>query len=95
MKRKKSLVHNEDVLFDEKCYEDHTMESAYRANSFLRYYSKNVHLFRTQLMDLPDWSPEEINELIDLLWTRVIKGARKFGVPLTPEAEHNAKRMNL
>ncbi len=90
---KRSLVNNDDVLFDETCYEDMPKDSS-EANSHLRYFSEHAARFRTQLSRL-DWDPEEIDELMDLLWTRVITNARAFKIPLTQAGQHVAKRLNL
>lgn len=86
------LVNVDDVLFDETCYVD--IPSEKHANSYVRYYSAQVAMFRMQLMDR-GWAEEDINNLIDTLWRRVIAGCRKFRVPLTTEAEVNAKRLNI
>lgn len=87
----KSLAH-EDVLFDENCYKD--IDTEEKALSFIRYYSKNVATFRMQLSQL-GWGYDETNALIDLLWKRVINGCMRFGIPLTKEAEPNAKRLGI
>ena len=89
----KSLVNNDHVLFDETCYEDKPRDAG-EANSHLRYFSEHASRFRTQLSTL-DWSPEDIDELMNLLWTRVITNARAFRIPLTPGAEVVAKRLKL
>ena len=86
------LVNVDDVLFDETCYAEIASEE--QANAYVRYFSKNVATFRMQLMNR-GWKEKDINRLIDTLWERVIRGCLKYGVPLTPEAEVNAKRLKL
>lgn len=85
----KSLT-KQDVLFDETMYRD--ISTPEEANSYVRYYSSHVADFRTQLLDL-GWTTADINDIIDLLWIRVIKGCIKNKVPLTKVAELQAKRL--
>jgi hypothetical protein len=79
-------------MFDKNSYENIPDED--RALSYIRYYSRKAGVFYNQLIS--SGTPEtEARELVDTLWERVIKGCRKFNIPLTFEAEHVAKRLNL
>lgn len=86
------LVKVDDVLFDETMYQN--IPDEMRALSYVRYFSANVALFRVQL-EARGWEYEDSDKLIDMLWERVIKGCMKYGVPLTREAEANAKRLKI
>ena len=85
-------LENVDVLFDETCYDEVNSED--EAYSYVRYFSRKAPFFRGQLVERR-WSVENIDRLMDLLWKRVIVGCMKFGVPLTFEAEIQAKRFGV
>ena len=87
-----SLVDVDDVLFDEECYKD--VNSEEEAYSYVRYFSAKAPKFRGQLIER-NWPQEHITRLMDLLWKRVILGCIKYGVPLTTEAELQAKRFGI
>lgn len=85
-------LRKEDVLFDEDSFEK--IESEEEANSYMRYYSKNVAHFRTQLQML-GWEQEATDKMIDLLWIRVLRGCVKYGVPFTENGHEQAKRLGI
>ena len=87
-----SLINVEDVHFDENCYREVNSED--EAYSYVRYFSKKEPYFRGQLIER-NWKQEDIERLITLLWKRVIIGCMKFGVPLTTEAEVQAKKFGI
>ncbi len=91
MKFKESLL-DVDILFDENSYS--TIPDEDKALSYVCYFSRNVHTFRSQLAER-NWKPSEINKLIDFLWFRIIKGCMRFGIPLTTEAKGAAKRLGI
>lgn len=87
-----SLINDDTVLFDENCYKN--IETEDQALSYVRYFSQKAPIFRQQLIE-KGWKIEDVNTLMDLLWVRVIKGCRKFKVPLTAEAAAQAKRLGI
>lgn len=85
-------LRKKDVLFDEDSFLNINTEA--EANSYVRFYSKNVAHFRTQLQML-GWEHEETEQMINLLWTRVLRGCVKYRVPFTANGHEQAKRLGI
>ena len=81
-----------ETMFDENSYK--TIDSADKALSYVRYYTKMAAPFHSELLSngMPE---EEASELADELWERIITGCNTFGVPLTAGAEVVAKRLGM
>ncbi len=82
----------QEALFDEDCYAE--INSEEEAYAYVRYFSKKANIFMGQLVERK-WKQEDIERLMTTLWKRVIVGCMKHGVPLTREAELQAKRFGI
>lgn len=88
----KGLAKDSDALFDEHSFT--SLNSAEAANNSLRYFSQHASKFQTDLIRR-GYATNEVTLFMDSLWTRIIKACKKFGVPMNPTADAQAKRLGL
>lgn len=86
------LADDNESLFDEQSFS--SLNSAEQANSALRWFSTHASKFQTSLIE-KGYGPSEIDTWMDSLWKRIIQACNKYGVPLNPTAEAQAKRLGI
>lgn len=84
------LVNDEDALFSEDTFKEIT--HANYAIGAVQYYTKMYGRFRNQLKER-GWTKEEIDDITNTHWRRIIEACIKYNVSLTPTAKNIADRL--